>query len=152
MSEGTTGQVKKRRAPITHFGVALFVVLGITLFMYFNFKTVVVSGNSMEPTYQNRERVLVSKAYWLIGPIRRKDVIVVRSPSGEEVIKRVYGLPGDNIELFNVPEGWSLVMGDYRVPEGTYYVIGDNREVSEDSRKYGPVEADQVLGKVVTQR
>lgn len=142
----------KRRVLITGFGTTLLLILGLALFMFFNFKTVMVTGYSMEPTYHNRERVLVSRAYWLIGGIKRKDVIVFRSPTGEEVIKRVYGLPGDVIDYLNVPDEWSLGEGEYRVPEGTYYVIGDNRQNSEDSRKFGPIKQSEVLGKVVSQR
>jgi signal peptidase I len=142
----------KRRAKITGFGFTLIGVLAITIFMFFNFKTVVVTGNSMEPTYTNKERVLVSKAYWLVGDIRQKDVIVFRDPSGEEVIKRVYGLPGDKIDFFNTPEEWNISSGEYVVPTGKYYVIGDNREVSEDSRKFGPIELKQILGKVIANR
>lgn len=142
----------RHKEPVTSFGIALIGVLLITVFMYFNFKTVVISGSSMEPTYQDKERILVSKAYWLIGDIQRKDVIIFKNPNGEEVIKRVYGLPGDTVDFFNVPETWNLEQGEFRVPQGTFYVIGDNREISEDSRKYGPVDADKVLGKVVSQR
>lgn len=127
-------------------------VLAITVFMFFNFKTVVVTGNSMEPTYTDKERLLVSKAYWLVGAIRQKDVIVFRNPTGEEVIKRVYGLPGDTIDFFNTPEEWNISSGDYVVPPGKYYVIGDNREISEDSRKIGPIERGQILGKVIANR
>lgn len=142
----------KRKALITGFGTTLLLILGIALFMFFNFKTVMVTGYSMEPTYRNRDRVLVSRAYWLIGGIKRNDVIVFRSPTGEEVIKRVYGLPGDKIDFLNVPETWSLADGEYIVPSGTFYVIGDNRQNSEDSRKFGPIKQTEVLGKVISQR
>lgn len=145
-------KLASKRRPITGFGITLLVVLGITLFMYFNFTTVIVSGNSMEPMYTDKERVLVSKAYWLVGGIRRKDVVVLRGSNGETVIKRVIGLPGDTIDFFNVPEDWKLQNGEYVVPPNAYYVLGDNREVSEDSRKFGPVPEKQIVGKVLAQR
>ena len=68
------------------------------------------------------------------------------------MIKRVYGLPGDTIDFFNTPEEWNISSGEYVVPPGKYYVIGDNREVSEDSRKIGPIEKGQILGKVIANR
>lgn len=142
----------RRRAPITGFGITLLGVLALTIFMYFNFTTVVVSGNSMEPNYSDKQRVLVSKAYWLVGGIGRRDVIVLRNANGETVIKRVLGMPGDTIDFFNVPDDWSLASGEYKVPPDTYYVVGDNRDVSEDSRKFGPVPREKVLGKVIAQR
>lgn len=142
----------KKKAKITSFGITLLGVLAVAVFMYFNFTTVVVSGKSMEPTFEDKERVLVTKAYWLVGKIKKKDIVVVRSEDGSALIKRVYGLPGDKIDFFNVPEDWKLINGEFVVPEDQIFVIGDNREVSEDSRRFGPVEANRVLGKVVTPR
>jgi signal peptidase I len=135
---------------ITSFGILLLPVLGIVLLMYLNFTTVVVSGDSMEPTFTSSERVLVSKAYWLVGPIKKKDVVVLRTDDGTTMIKRVLGMPGDTIDFFNVPDDWRLDQGAYQVPQDSVYVVGDNREVSEDSRRFGPVKLSNVIGKVVT--
>jgi len=137
---------------ITTFGILLVPVLIIVLFMYFTFTTVVVDGKSMEPTFQNHERLLASKAYWLVGPIKKRDVVVIRGEDGSNIIKRVYGLEGDKIDFFNIPEDWELSQGEYVVPKGMIYVLGDNREVSEDSRKFGAVSIGEVLGKVITPR
>lgn len=145
-------ELKSKKAPFTSFGVTLLGVLAVALFMLLNFKTVVVSGNSMEPTFNDKERVLVTTAYWLVGDIKKKDIVVVRGPEGVPIIKRVYGVSGDRIDFFNVPEDWSLTAGEYRVPDDTIYILGDNREVSEDSRRLGPIAVSDVLGKVVTPR
>ena len=140
-----------RTRALTSFGVVLLFVLGFAIFFYFNFNTVVVSGNSMEKTYHNGQRLLSSRAYWLVGPIRVKDVVVIKGEKPKEYfIKRVYKMEGETVDFANVPEDWSLSNGEYVVPKGSIYVLGDNREVSEDSRKYGAVAVDRVLGKIVS--
>lgn len=147
----------KKGVAITGFGTALLFVLVFAIFFYFNFTTVVVSGNSMEPTFQNGERLLASRAYWLVGQIKRRDVVVVRTQGQDPgqtgyIIKRVLGLPGDKIDGANVPDSWRVSDGPFVVPPGRVYVIGDNREVSEDSRRLGAVPLEDVLGKIVIRR
>jgi signal peptidase I len=142
---------KTKGRAITGFGVCLLMVLTFALFFYFNFRTVVVSGVSMSPTLGNGQRVLVSSAYWLVGPIRRKDIVVVRDegPTGY-MIKRVYRLPGESVDWLNSPDEHSLLAeNEFTVPNGKLYVLGDNRSSSDDSRRIGPVNMDQVIGKVV---
>lgn len=134
---------------MTGFGLSMLYVLAFALFFVSNFRTVVVSGPSMLPTFHDRDRVLVSKAYWLVGPIKNKDVVVVKGESGEYIIKRVYRLSGETVDFYNAPRNWNFVEGEFVVPEGSVYVLGDNREVSEDSRAFGPVSKDRILGKVV---
>lgn len=134
---------------ITGFGVTLIYLLAFAVFFAFNFKSVQVSGPSMMPTFQSGDKVLVSKAYWLVGPIKNKDVVVVKSESGEYVIKRVYRSEGETVDYYNAPKSWNFLNGEYKVPAGSVYLLGDNREVSEDSRAYGAVEKNRILGKVV---
>lgn len=141
--------MKSTRA-ITEFGTTLILVLGIMLFALFNFKTVVVSGPSMEPTFLNGQKLLACKAYWLIGAIRKKDIVVIKGDKPNDYfIKRVYALPGDVVDWANVPEDWSLEKGEYKIKPGEIYVLGDNREVSEDSRVWGAISQDRVIGKIV---
>lgn len=102
----------------------------------------------MEPTFNQGQRLLVSKAYWLVGSIHKNDIIVVKS-GDEYIIKRVYALGGEKVDLFNIPENYSLINGEYVVPKDKYYILGDNRPMSEDSRHFGPVEAKEILGKVI---
>lgn len=144
--------VRKKKVIVTGFGAFLVVVLLFTVFFYFNFHTVEVKGESMEPTFSSGQRLLVSKAYWLVGPIKKNDIVVVDSKEHEYVIKRVYAMEGEAVDLYNVPDTWSLTNlaeGEYRVPPNKLYILGDNRPVSEDSRVYGPIDAKQVLGKVI---
>jgi signal peptidase I len=144
---------KNRKRALTGFGVTLLFILAFAIFFFLNFRTVVVSGDSMLPTFRSGQRVLVSKAYWLVGPIRRKDVVVMRAPEASEFfIKRVYRLPGEEVDLANAPRSWSLTWGEFRVPEGSVFVLGDNLPHSEDSRQLGPVPLRDIIGKVVVLR
>jgi signal peptidase I len=139
-----------RKRAFTGFGVLMLGVLALSVFFFLNFKTVQVSGSSMLTTFKNGDRVLVSKAYWLIGPIRKKDVVVIRDdgPTGF-IIKRIAYMAGETVNWRDMPEFHRITGGKYVVPAGMVYVLGDNRPESEDSRKFGPVGLDQILGKVV---
>jgi signal peptidase I len=141
---------KKSRTLMTGFGVVLLFVLGFVVFFHTYFTTVVVSGKSMMPTLTNGKKVLVSNAYWLVGGIRHGDIVVIKTDvNGEFIIKRVYKKQGETVDVMNIPVTWKLVQGPYTVPQGTVYVLGDNREVSEDSRRLGPIDVNHIIGKVV---
>lgn len=142
---------KRKTVLVTGFTVFLLLMLGFSVFFFLNFNTASVSGPSMEPTLKNGRRLLFTRAYWLVGDIRKNDIIVFVSPDDpkESVIKRVAGLPGDKIDPLNAPNDWGLARGPFTVPEGTLYVLGDNAEVSEDSRDFGPIPRASVKGKIV---
>lgn len=123
-----------------------------------------VDGFSMEPSLHSGEFVIVNKLAYRFGLPQRGDVIVFHFPRDpeQEYIKRVIGLPGDDVA---VAEGRvkvngetldeSYIMqpprysGNWRVPEGSLFVLGDNRNNSSDSHNWGPVALDQVVGKAV---
>ena len=101
----------------------------------------------------DKDKILTSRAYWLVGPIKDGDVVVIRNPEEEEakgyLIKRVHRMGGEKVDFLNVPEDHRLADGEYVVPADSVYVIGDNRAVSEDSRKFGAVKKKDILGKYV---
>lgn len=142
-----------KKRTITGFGVLLLFLLAGSVVLYLNFKTVVVSGTSMTPTLKNGQRVLVSHAYWLVGPIQHGDIVVVKdnNPDGY-MIKRVFKMGGEEVDYYNYPRNYSMANGSYVVPKGTLFLLGDNRMNSEDSRSIGPVPVSYVLGKVVVWR
>jgi|694.fasta_scaffold38942_7 signal peptidase I len=132
---------------------SLILLLIFAIFFHNSFTTIQVQGDSMFPTFHNGERLLASHAYWLVGPVRPNDVIVVSGEDpGEYMIKRVYKLEGETVDWLNVPETHSIAKGEYVVPKGDVYILGDNREVSEDSRRYGSVSTNRILGKIVLKR
>ena len=141
--------MKKKRSRIA-FRTALGVVLIVAIYMLMTTTTSIVNGPSMLDTYQTGDRVLVSKAYWLVGKIKKDDIVVIHRPNGEYLIKRTKFLAGDQVPVQFYPKTVRIDTPNYRVPEGMVFVMGDNRAVSEDSRAFGPVPSDQVVGKVIS--
>lgn len=128
-------------------------------------KWVVVVGDSMLPTLQNGQRVRVSRQVLRKNLPARGDIAFFEHPhrDGFWEVKRVVGLPGESVEFeFGrlVVDGTSieepyLTFGDPRLsgkwqlePE-EYLVLGDNRRRSTDSRHFGPIERQRILGLVV---
>lgn len=116
--------------------VALFVFL-IIAFLYHSFFTLsVVRGKSMEPTFHDGQVVLIGKGGLLFGALKRGDVVVF-TRNGELLVKRVVALP------------YEIAPDGTRVPANHLYVVGDNLEVSEDSRIFGPIPLNSIIGKVL---
>lgn len=119
-------------------------------FGYRNFRTIRISGESMEPTFRSGQLKVMSDAYWLFGPIRKNDIVVIEGEQpGEYLVKRVYALEGERVNVLLQPYGWRLDQGEYRVPKDSVYVLGDNWLVSEDSRRFGAVPIGRIKGKVL---
>jgi signal peptidase I len=123
-----------------------------------------VEGQSMEPNLHSNQRLVVEKlSYRFHGP-QRFDVVVLKLPNqGEELlIKRVVGLPGDTIEIRDgqvyidgTPLAEPFLDVQTRpgrnsrvvVPPLHVYVLGDNRDHSNDSRSFGPVPIENIVGR-----
>lgn len=123
-----------------------------------------VDGFSMEPTLHNGEFVIVNKLAYKLGQPEIGDVIVFHFPRDpeQEYIKRVIGLPGDEVHVLN---GQVLVNGKaldepyiaappaykstWEVPADNLFVLGDNRNNSSDSHNWGTVPMEQVIGKAI---
>jgi signal peptidase I len=140
------------------------VVLALIMIVVINLLTarIRVDGFSMEPSFHNDEYIIVSKLAYKLGDISRGDVIVFRFPRNpeEDYIKRVIGLPGDHVVIQdgvvyvnNVALVEPYIAAppirevDEFVPEGNLYVMGDNRNDSSDSRTWGPLPIENVIGK-----
>jgi signal peptidase I len=137
-------------------------LLALAYSLLFNLS--VVRGSSMTPGIQDGDRILVEPWSYLLGPIERGDVVVLRYPLDPEIdyIKRIIGLPGDRVTL-SQGEVWvngarldepyveavdpssSLAT---QVEPGCYFVLGDNRPRSSDSREFGLVPERYVRGRV----
>jgi signal peptidase I len=129
--------------------LVLILLLGGAVYFYLTTRAVVVQGPSMLPTLKAGDEVLVSRAYWLFGGLRKDDVVVLKQGSEGYLIKRIYALAGQTVDWQHVPRGYSVSSPAFVVPEGTVYVVGDNEAESQDSRHFGPVEVNAVIGKVV---
>jgi signal peptidase I len=140
------------------------VVLSVLLFAGINAVSarIRVDGFSMQPTLQNGEFVIVNKLSYKLGNPQTGDVIVFRYPRDpkQEYIKRVIGLPGDNVKVSNgkvyvnnqqLNEPYIAAapkyQTDWHVPAGALFVLGDNRNNSSDSHDWGAVPMNDVIGK-----
>ena len=99
----------------------------------------IVEGESMAPTYKSGDRLLVSSIPLLFSKLYRGDIVIIQHPKDEtkEIVKRIIGVAGDKIEGQEIGEDES-------------YVLGDNKNKSEDSRHFGLVKKNQIIGKVLT--
>lgn len=136
----------------------------------------VVQGASMEPTFYTGERILVEKVTKRFSDFDRGDIVILNPPGNDNVdyVKRVIGIEGDIIKILNCNvyitrdgekfvldepylydgvctiEGPSLKEGrSVEVKAGEYLVLGDNREKSADSRVFGLIKKDRILGRVI---
>jgi signal peptidase I len=142
------------------------LVFSLLLFVVINLLTarIRVDGMSMEPTLHNGEFIIVNKMAYRLGKPSLGDVIVFHPPRSpeQEYIKRIIGLPGDQVVISAgkvVVNGQKLdepyiaapprYEGNWSVPEDSLFVLGDNRNNSQDSHSWGTVTLDAVVGKAV---
>jgi signal peptidase I len=143
----------------------LALTLVIFVVIHFTVQNFMVDGTSMEPGLQSSQYVLVNKLAYLFHTPERGDVIVFHFPkdTNKDLIKRVIGVPGDvivldsktvrvNGVLLNEPyimAPMNPIGNKLVVPPNEYFVMGDNRPVSDDSRDWGFVPKNYIVGKAV---
>jgi signal peptidase I len=142
------------------------LVLAVVLFLVINAVSarVRVDGFSMRPTLEDGEFILVNRLAYKLGDPKRGEIIVFRSPvvPDEDLIKRVIGLPGDEIEvrdgavyvndsLMDEPyiAASPIYSGKWQVVDGFLFVLGDNRNDSSDSHSWGLVPLPNVVGRSI---
>lgn len=142
------------------------IILAVVLFFAINAVSarVRVDGASMMPTLKNSEYVLVNRLAYRNSRPERGDIIVFVSPqtSNLDLIKRVIGLPGNTVWIFdgvvqvngqtlNEPyiAAAPVYNGEWTVPEGHLFVLGDNRNDSSDSHAWGLLPLENVIGKAI---
>jgi signal peptidase I len=124
-----------------------------------------VSGRSMEPLIHSGEYVLINTFAFRFGAPRRGEVVAFRheGDAREVFIKRVIGLPGNRIRIDRgrvyvdgtkqeepyVQDPDDRSVPEIIVPPASVYVLGDNRANSEDSRAFGPVSDNRLIGRAV---
>jgi|SRR3989344_5289944 len=146
--------------------VALIIVLPIR---YFIFQPFIVKGESMVPNFQQGDYLIVDEVSYKIHQPERGDVIVLKYPldTRQRFIKRIIGLPGETIDIQAgtiriAKDGNNIVLDEKKylpngttsgnihvvLGENTYYVLGDNRQFSSDSRIWGVLPKEDIVGKV----
>ncbi len=150
------------------FVMSLAIVIPIR---YFLFQPFVVKGDSMLPNFNSGDYLIVDEISYRFKNPERGDVIVFKYPQNPSYrfIKRIIGLPGETIEIKNnevavyskdeqkqilnetlyIPDS-KKTYGDIRIKlkENEYFVLGDNRPYSSDSRSWGPLPKENIIGKV----
>ena len=145
--------------------LALVIVVPVRLFVAQPF---IVSGESMVPTFQNGQYLVVDELTYHFEAPKRGDVIVFRYPKdpSQFFIKRIIGLPGETVHISDqgisvtkadgtneeLDESYVVNVGnggthDYIVPTNSYFAMGDNRPESSDSRSWGFLPRQNIVGR-----
>jgi signal peptidase I len=147
--------------------IALLIVVPVRFYIAQPF---VVSGASMEPTFEDGQYLIIDQISYRFHDPQRGEVIIFRYPQNPSTffIKRIIGLPGETVEM----SGKSVIVHNSDSPEGfpinepyiedsdrrddfftsvlgddQYFVLGDNRAASSDSRIWGPLEEKFIIGR-----
>ena len=157
-----------RELLIDTFKLVIVVFIILFLMIYVVSVTQVV-GSSMIPNLHDGDVLILSKANYRIFDVKRGDIISLDYEDTKYLIKRVIGLPGDDVDIIDNQlyingkvyeedyldeelnyDDFSLQdLGYATIPEDYYLVLGDNREDSIDSREIGLISKDEINGKIV---
>ena len=147
--------------------VAILIVVPIRMFIAQPF---IVSGSSMVPTFADGQYLIVDEISYILGTPKRDDVVIFRNPNNTKIffIKRIIGLPGETVDVKSDtnevtitnkehPNGFKLdqsfikniggIDGHMELKANEYFVMGDNRPASSDSRYWGVVSKNLMIGK-----
>ncbi|MBI2590213.1 signal peptidase I [Candidatus Berkelbacteria bacterium] len=152
----------------------VLVLLAAFLVRSFIAQPFVVQGRSMEPTFHHQDYLVVDKITYRLKNPRRGDIIVFKSPEEptQNYIKRIIGLPGETVivknetitingQTLNEPyietitaqdkltRSPSTFLMEQTLNENEYFVMGDNRDHSSDSRRWGPLPEQNILGRAM---
>lgn len=147
--------------------IALLIVLPVRHFLIQPF---IVHGSSMEPTFFTQDYLIIDEFSYRFRAPERYEVIVLKAPNhpNQYYIKRIIGLPGETVEIKNgkisiidssqqkidpredfLPES-IITSGNLTITLSPkqYFVLGDNRLASYDSRNWGPLDQNLIIGRV----
>ena len=146
----------------TLLSAAVYAILIVT----FGFQVARVEGQSMAPTLEDQDRLIVNKLVYRISEPRRNDIVMLYYPLNPDksFVKRVIAEEQDTVRIVDgrvyvndIPLNDDYVPGEFRshddwgpqvIPEGYYFVMGDHRNNSSDSRHWGFVPKRYIIGRV----
>jgi len=164
-TESETQNQAEFRQPPEVFIREIIETLLLTFFIFWLVHSLIgryrIDGSSMNPTLLDGEYLVINNLSYLLDEPEVGDIIVFRHPRNElNLIKRVIGLPGDNVKIDNGTvwvNGEALdepyiaaspnYSGEWDVPPDTIFVLGDNRNNSSDSHSWGFLPEENLLGK-----
>ena len=136
-----------------------FIVILVVIFIkIFVFSPIRVNGASMNPTLNDKDIMILDEISYRFSEIERFNIVVVKEEN-EYLIKRIIGLPGEKIEYKDnkLYIDGKYVKEDFKhmetmdfsttLGEDEYFIMGDNRTNSTDSRIFGPISRDEIIGK-----
>lgn len=147
--------------------IALVTVGAVVAIRFFLVQPFLVSGGSMESTFSNGDYLLIDQLTYRVRDPERGEVVVFKNDDGTYFIKRVIGLPHDTVTVSGgrvrianaaTPDGYLLDepylpegretsgTSDVTLGDGEYFVMGDNRSFSYDSRSWGALDGDEIIG------
>jgi signal peptidase I len=165
---GDRGSHRTARIAAEWIGLILLALLIAILIKAFLFQAFYIPSESMTPTLKVNDRVLVNKLSYRLHPVHRGDIIVFKAPPHtdpgiNDLVKRVIGLPGETVSARRghiyidgrqlrepyLPAG--TITSDFApvtLANNSYWVMGDNRGNSKDSRVFGAIPKDHIVGRV----
>jgi signal peptidase I len=164
-TESETQNQAEFRQPPEVFIREIIETLLLTFFIFWLVHSLIgryrIDGSSMNPTLLDGEYLVINNLSYLLDEPEVGDIIVFRHPRNElNLIKRVIGLPGDNVKIDNgtvwvngepLDEPYIAASpnysGEWDVPPDTIFVLGDNRNNSSDSHSWGFLPEENLLGK-----
>ncbi|GCE30647.1 signal peptidase I [Dictyobacter alpinus] len=153
----------------SHFTREIIELIVITLLLFVVIRFIIhgyhMQSANMQPAISTDAYVMVNRTSYMLGKPQRGDAVVLHYPpdTNIDVMGRIIGLPGDTIKTDNQhvtvngtvlneayvktpfnPEGH-----EWKVPADAYFILNDNRQMTDDSRNWGPVNRDMIVGKAV---
>lgn len=164
-------QLTQKYLPFIWEVIKIFIVASVIVLpiRYFLFQPFIVKGDSMVPNFHSGDYLIVDELSYRFSEPKRGDVVVFKYPKDttQRFIKRIIGLPGEVVDIkngtvsvtdnsgktFNLEENYLpkdlKTYGDVnmKINSNEFFVLGDNREFSFDSRRWGSVPKNNIIGK-----
>lgn len=164
-SSKNTGKTIARKLGGWIFNIGILVVLFFVI-KFFLITIVPISGDSMSPTYNSKDQLLMEKVSYYLRDPEVDEIIYLKLDNGTNLIKRIVGVPGDTIQIiggvlyrndepvetdFDSMVDTGIAANKIKLEYDEYFVLGDNRNDSNDSRNpvVGIIDRDQIKGRII---